>query len=1077
MLRRIGAGMGLAATLVALPQTAAAAESLRLSHTNGIYMLQAHQTTIKGVFDYIERNSDYVFVYDEKVRSRLSEPADVTLEADNVDGLISEMCQKKGLAYEVSGRQVTVTEGQQPQRPAKNQKTVKGTVSDADGNPLIGATVQVKGSDVKTVTDLNGQFTLDVPRGAQLVVSYIGYDQTELSIGTATNYGVVLREDTNTLNELVVIGYGQVRKKDLTGSVTALKPDELNKGVQTAAQDALIGKIAGVNVVTNSGAPGASSTIRIRSGASLSASNDPLIVIDGVPVDNSSIEGGGNLIGAINPNDIETFTVLKDASATAIYGSRASNGVIVITTKKGTDGGLKFNYNGNFSTSVVGHRLDPLTADEFRAFVPTITGVPANIEYGKANTDWQDEIYRTAIGTDHNFSVSGNAARMAPFRASVGYTNQNGIIRTNNYERFTFDGGIAPSLLDDHLTISLNLKASYENNKIVDGSVVNNALRYDPTRPVHQGSSTDPGLGYFIWMNGSSPMAIQTDNPVAQLELQDEHNKVTRSIGNAAIAYKVHGFEDLTLNANLGYDVLQSKFMQDVPDKAGMMYTANKKDGTGLDYDGKQQKHNYLLDLYANYAHTFVKKHDLSAMVGYGWQHFWRKFDETTLSPSGDELFSPKHEETEYYLLSLYGRVNYTYDNRYMLTATLRGDASSRFAKENRWGYFPSVALGWRITEEQFMKQVDWLSNLKLRLSYGQTGQQDIINDYPYMTTFSVSYPESSYRFGDTWYYMYRPNGNDPDIKWETTTTWNAGLDFGFLGNRIYGAIDVYKRHTKNLLNTINVSAGTNYSPIITTNIGEMDNKGVELAIGAVPIETRDLKWDVNANFTWNTSKITKLNTIDSKDNYVATGAISGTGKFVQCFVLDERPYTFYLAKQAYDQNGKPLEGQYVQPDGSVSTTETRYATGKSALPKTYMGLSTSLTYKDWYLGISGHGAFGNYVYNYIKGDQYLQSAYSDQGNFSNLLPSTRDNGFEIQQLYSDYWLEKGDFFRLDNITLAYTFRRLWNKASSLRLAFTVQNVHTFTDYSGIDPELSNGIDREVYPRPRTFSVSANLNF
>ena len=480
-----------AVALMAIPSAVWAVPHVDLQHADGVYMLQARETTIKGVFDYIEQNSQYVFVYDERVRQRLSEPADVALRGADFNGLISDLCQKKGLAYEVSGRQVTISQARQTQRRG-DQKTVSGVVRDADGNPLIGATVQVKGSTTqKTVTDLNGHYSLDVPRGAQLVVTYIGYDPTELYVGTASNYDVELREDTNTLNELVVIGYGQVRKKDLTGSVTAIKPDELNKGVQTAAQDALTGKIAGVNVVSNSGAPGSSSTIRIRSGASLSASNDPLIVIDGVPVDNSTIEGGGNIIGAINPNDIETFTVLKDASATAIYGSRASNGVIVITTKKGTDGQLRFNYNGNFSTSVVGHRLEPLTADEFRAFVPTITGVPSDIEYGTYNTDWQDEIYRTAVGTDHNFSVAGNAAKMAPFRASVGYTNQNGIIRTNNYTRYTFDGGITPSLLDNHLTVSLNLKASYENNRMVDGSVVNNALRYDPTRPVHAGSGRD----------------------------------------------------------------------------------------------------------------------------------------------------------------------------------------------------------------------------------------------------------------------------------------------------------------------------------------------------------------------------------------------------------------------------------------------------------------------------------------------------------------------------------------------------------------------------------------------------------
>ena len=889
-----------------------------------------------------------------------------------------------------------------------------------------------------------------------------------------------MSEESNTLNELVVIGYGQVKKKDLTSSVTAIKPDELNKGVQSTAQDALVGKIAGVNVVSSSGAPGSGATIRIRSGASLSASNDPLIVIDGVPVDNSGIEGGGNIIGAINPNDIETFTVLKDASATAIYGSRASNGVIVITTKKGTDGKIKFNYSGNVSLSSVAKRLEPLTADEFRSFVPTVTGVPSGVEFGTSNTDWQDEIFRTAISTEHNLSMSGNLLKKAPYRVSLGYTDQQGIIKTNSYKRYTFDGGITPSLLDDHLTIALNAKLSSENNRLVDGSVVGNALRYDPTRPVKTGSptsDTDPGLGYFIWMNGNYPMAIQTDNPVAQLELQNFRNKVGRFIGSANILYKVHGLEDLQFNLNLGMDYLKSDYTKDVPDFAGTMYTSNMKDGTGLDYDGVQKKKNSLLDFYANYAHTFAEKHDFSVMAGYGWQHFWKKYDDTTLSPEGEELFSPYHYETEYYLLSLYGRINYTYADKYMLTATLRADASSRFSKDNRWGYFPSVALGWRISEENFLKNNKIVSNLKLRLSYGQTGQQDILNDYPYMTTFTVSYPESSYLFGDTWYNTYRPNAYDKDIKWETTITWNAGLDYGFLDNRIYGSVDVYKRHTKDLLNTINVISGTNYSSVLTTNIGEMDNEGVEFSINAVPVQTKDFKWDLGFNYTWSTSKITKLNTFDSESNFVQTGSISGTGKYVQVFMVGKRPYTFYLAKQAYDENGKPMEGMYVQPDGSISSTETRYATNKSALPKSYIGFNTSLIYKNWYLGINAHGSFGAYVYNYVRADQYLQSVYSDQGSFSNILPSTRDLGFETQQLYSDYFLESADFFRLDNITLGYTFKKLWNSDSSLRLAFAVQNVFTITGYSGVDPELSDGIDRDVYPRPRTFSLSANLNF
>lgn len=488
-------------------------------------------------------------------------------------------------------------------------------------------------------------------------------------------------------------------------------------------------------------------------------------------------------------------------------------------------------------------------------------------------------------------------------------------------------------------------------------------------------------------------------------------------------------------------------------------------------------KKNALLNFYGTYAPDWGEKHNFNVMAGYGWQHFWRKYNTTTLSPEGEELFSPTHYETEYYLLSLYGRLNYTFNNRYMLTATLRADASSRFASNNRWGYFPSVALGWKISEEDFFKDQDVMTDLKLRLSYGQTGQQDILNDYPYMTTFNVSYPESSYLFGNTWYQTYRPNGYDPDIKWETTTTYNAGIDFGFLNNRIYGSIDYYKRHTKDLLNTINVIAGTNYAPVLTTNIGAMDNQGAEFSINFVPISTKDWNWSVGFNYTWNDSKITKLNMVDSDDNFVQTGSISDTGKTVQVFMVGERPYTFYLAKQAYDASGKPLEGQYIQPDGSISSTETRYATGKSSLPTSYLGFNTQVSYKNWDFAISGHGSFGNYMYNYVAADQYVQSVYSDQGSYSNILKATQETGFQTQQLYSDYFLENASFFRIDNISLGYTFHKLWNSSSSLRLTFGVQNVAVFTGYSGIDPEIYSGIDREVYPRPRTYSFSASLSF
>ena len=1056
--------------------------------------LQASNVTVKQAMNQLRQQTGYTFVFSS---ADINTKRQVSVQADNTDlaAVVEQILSgQHGIDYRIDGKNIilkkaqhnTVRRTQSTAAPAQQPKNgaarrVTGQILDENGEPMIGVTVTASGVKGGAITDIDGNFTLDgVPAATQdISVSYLGYETKSVRIGAGNNMHISMTPDNQLLQEVVVVGYGTVKKTDLTGSVSAIKPDELGRGANSTAQDALVGKVAGVNVVTSSGAPGSGSTIRIRSGASLSASNDPLIVIDGVPVDNSTIEGGSNLIGGINPNDIETFTVLKDASATAIYGSRASNGVIVITTKKGTKGAPKFNYSANFAVSTTAKRLEVLSADEFRKFVPTVQGVPSNITMGNTSTDWQDQIFRTAFGMDHNLSMSGSIAKKTPVRVSLGYTNQNGIIRTNNYKRYTIDAGISPKFLGDHLSLNINLKGSFEDNARVDESVVGNAMGYDPTRPVHTGSATaatDPGLGYFVWMNGNSPMAIQTDNPVAQIELQDMHNKLYRSIGNASVNYKVHGLEDLQFNLNLGYDVLESKYNNNVPTLAGMMYTANMKDGTGLNYNSKHNKRNTLLDFYANYSHTFGKLHDFSVMAGYGWQHFWKKYSDSTLSPEGEELFSPKHSESEYYLLSLYGRLNYTYASRYMLTATLRSDGSSRFAKGNRYGYFPSVALGWNIAEEAFLKHQKVLNTLKLRLSYGVTGQQDIINDYPYMTTFSVSYPESSYRFGDTWYNTYRPNGYDRDIKWETTTTWNAGLDYGFLNNRIYGSLDIYKRHTKDLLNTIPVISGVNYSAVLTTNIGEMDNKGVEFSINAVPVDTKDFTWSVGLNYTWNDSKITKLNTVDSEGSYVETGAISSTGKFVECFMVGKRPYTFYLAKQAYDDNGKPIEGQYVQPDGSVSSTETRVAS-KCALPKSYLGFNTQLQYKDWQLSIAGHGSFGNYIYNYVEANQYQQQVYSDQGNFSNILKVTAEKGFQQQQLYSDYFLQKGDFFRIDNITLAYTFNKLWNTKSSLRLAATVQNVCTFTGYSGIDPEIYNGIDRDIYPRPRTFSISANLNF
>ncbi|WP_165043499.1 TonB-dependent receptor [Dysgonomonas sp. ZJ709] len=962
---------------------------------------------------------------------------------------------------------------------AQNSGTLKitGQVIDTSTNEtVIGATVKIKNTTTGTITDDEGRFELNAPANATLVVSFIGYKSTEVTVDNKTHLSILLDEDVELLNEVVVIGYGQVKKGDTTGSLTTITPDQLNKGNQLTAEDALIGKMAGVNVIPGTGAPGDEGTIRIRMGASLSADNDPLIVIDGIPVHNTSIS-------AINPNDIATFTVLKDASATAIYGSRASNGVIIITTKKGNANGgkPKVNYSANFSVSEVMEYLDVLSTDEFRDTFNKFSGAPDSFKLGDASTDWQKEIYRNALGTDHNLSVTG-ATLNVPYRVSVGYANQNGIIRENNYERYNLGLGISPQFFEKHLAFDINLKSSLENNKSISTGVIGAAAGFDPTRPVYQKNPNDIGLGYFTWMTSgtSTPISLAPSNPVADLKLSDRQNKIKRHIGNIAANYKIHGFEDLVLNVNAGFDIKSNDYTEIVPQNAPSMWTSNLQDGTGLDYFTTAENRNYLLDFYANYNKDFGAKHHFDAMAGYGWQRFWYKNTGRTHDTEGNEIKLPTGDEAELFLLSFFGRLNYSYAQKLLLTATLRSDASSRFAKEKRWGYFPSVALAYRMSEEGFMKDIKALSDLKLRLSYGQTGQQDIGTYYQHLGTYSTSYDNSRYQFGNEWITLYRPNGYDPLIKWETTSTYNVGVDYGFLNNRIYGSIDAYKRYTKDLLNNIFVPAGSNFTNIIDTNIGDMESQGVEFAISAIPFKTKDWEWSVSGNFTWNTSEITKLNTIDTDNNYMKTGSAGGTGKYLQINKVGETPNTFFLLQQAYGDDGKPLDGKYVAKDGSITSSEedaNKYVTGKSSRVPYFYGLSTKLLYKQWDFGMNGHGSFGNYVYNYQAASESFASLYSANGVSSNIMRSTLESGFTQERLYTDYFLEKGNFFKLDNITLGYSFNKLWNTSSTMRMAFSVQNVCIITNYSGIDPEVYSGIDRNVYQRPRMYTLSLNLNF
>ena len=724
------------------------------------------------------------------------------------------------------------------------QVSVKGHVKDSTGEPVIGANVVVKdNSSIGTITDLNGNFVLSVPQNSTLVISFIGYKPVEMK--AAPSVTVTLHEDAVMLQEAVVIGYGTVKKNDVTGSVMAIDADKMVKGMATSASDLLVGKAAGVSVITDGGAPGAGATIRVRGGSSMSASNDPLIVIDGVPVDNTEIKGMGNPLSTVHPNDIETFTILKDASATAIYGSRASNGVIIITTKKGQSGRVKVDYSGTFSISTKSNTVDVMKAEDFRNFVIEKFGensLQANA-LGKTSTDWQDEIFRTAFSTDHNVSVSGAVPHM-PYRVSVAYTNENGILKTSNMQRLTGAINLNPNFFDKKLNIQLNVKGVYNKNRFADRAAIGLATQYDPTQPVYM-EGNPYGNGYFMYMkqegDKASPIDIGLANPVAMLEEKDDKSTVYRSIGNAQIDYKFHFLPELRANLNLGYDVSKSKGDVIIADNSPLTYcTGNFKNGFGENSHYTQLKRNTLLDFYLNYANTFGVNY-IDVMAGYSWQHFYNSttnsypYSAAYAEKTGEEFYKKGDDyASESYLVSFFGRLNYTLLNRYLVTFTLRNDGSSRFSPDNRWGLFPSVALAWKLNEESFLKNVNAISDLKLRLGYGVTGQQNLGNgDYPYMARYMYSKAGANYYFGDTEYSLIAPQPYDQNLKWEETTTWNVGIDYGFLNGRITGTIDYYFRKTKDLLNTVTAPAGTNFSNQLLTNVGTLENKGFEFSINA----------------------------------------------------------------------------------------------------------------------------------------------------------------------------------------------------------------------------------------------------
>ena len=959
-------------------------------------------------------------------------------------------------------------------------RTIKGEVTDAqNGDALIGATVMVEGGKNGTVTDFDGNFVLQVPSSAKKVkISYIGYLDKVVAI--SDNMKVKLESDSQTLTDVVVIGYGTARKSDLTGSVATVKAKDFNKGLVSSPEQLINGKVSGVQIMSNSGSASAGSTIRVRGGASLNASNDPLIVLDGVPLEQGGISGNSsNFLSMINPSDIESMTVLKDASSTAIYGSRASNGVIIITTKKGQQGGLKVNFNTTNSVQTRAQMVDMLDYDDFVSVINKYGTANQKSLLGDAHTDWNDEVYRTAFGTDNNLSLAGSIGKFLPFRASVGYYNQSGLVRKDNVERWTGNIVLTPSFFQDHLKLTINAKGTLNNNSFNAGGAVWAAATFNPTIPVYSGNSNYGGYNEALDADGY-PVNAGVRNPRGLVDQYDSKSKVSRFIGSMDVDYKVHFLPDLKLHATLGADYAKGDGTVYVPAEAA---SAFNKDASlsGNDYKyGPQKNENRLLTLYANYAKYFENiKSNVDVTAGYDYQYWKSSTPEYfTKSAAGTTLSTVKASDYRHVLLSYYGRINYSFDGKYLLTATMRRDASSRFSKDNRWGTFPSVALGWTLTEEPWLKDNKVLSNLKLRASYGVTGQQDGIGNYNYLPVYTSSVTGAEALINGNYITTYRPEAYVENLKWETTTSWNFGLDFGFLNGRIGGAIDFYTRKTKDLLASVPTAAGTNFSKTILTNVGNVDSKGIEISLNATPIQTKDWEWNLSYNFTWQNMKVKNLSLVQggSQTNVKVGPSIDA----YQFQVLSEgyEPYMFYVYHQLYDpETGKPIEGAYADLNGDGEINDADLYRYHSPAPKYIMGLSTSLRYKQFTLGMSFRANIDNYVYNGMGMSTGAWETVSyNNSQLNNLNASFLKTGFKTRQYLSDYYVENASFLKLDNLSLSYNVGKI-SKLASLTVSAMVQNVFCITGYSGTDPEVPNGMDNSFYPRPRTYSLSLGFEF
>lgn len=959
--------------------------------------------------------------------------------------------------------------------------TIAGKIIDETGQGLPGASVVIKGQSRSSSTDINGNYKIaSVPNGTVvLTASFIGYTSTDLTItvkgNTVANFS--LKPDAQNLNEVVVIGYGTAQKKELTGSITTVGAKDFQKGNITSPEQLIAGKVAGVSITSNGGQPGSGSVIRIRGGASLNASNDPLIVIDGIPFSGNSISGAANPLSLINPNDIETFTVLKDANATAIYGSRASNGVILITTKKGKSGEPTIDFSTVNSYATVAKKVNVLTGDQIRAYVNANGNTAQKALLGTANTDWQDVIYNNAFSTDNNLSIAGSFKNV-PYRVSGGYLDQRGLLITDRLTRASGGITINPTFFDKHLKVDLNLKGTLSESHFANQGAVASAIQFDPTQPVHANNQYG---GYFEWITAGQLNPNAPRNPLALIEQNDNNGKADRSFGNLRLDYSFHFLPELHAVANVGYDVSRGYGSTFVPSYAAQSFGNG---GSATQYESVQ--HNKVAEFYFNYTKDLKGiNSNINATAGYGfYDNATTNYNFTSYNATSKVISTPvfPFDVQQNRLLSYYGRVVYTLADKYILSGTMRADGSSRFAEDGRWGYFPSAAFTWRAIDESFLKESKVFSDLKLRLSYGITGQQDGFANYSYLPNYYNSTNESQYQLGGQFYHFSTPVAYDKDLKWESSTTYNAGIDYGLFKGRVYGSIDAYFKKTKDLLSVVPIPVGTNFSNLLLTNVGNMENKGIEVSVNVAIIKTEDVQWDMGVNATYNTNKITNLALNPNPNASVASGNVVGvTGLPLQYHQAGYTPYSFLVYKQVYTPQGAPIEGVYadLNKDGIVNDQDKYYF--KSPAPKYILGFTTAFTYKKFTISTVLRGNIGNYIYDNVSSNFGVsRNILSPSGLINNASANFYETNFTSNQYLSDYYVHNASFLKMDNAGLAYNLGRLSpNRTTTLRLTANVQNVFIISKYKGIDPESNpaSGIDYSLYPRPRTYSLGVNVGF